>query len=160
MDAPWIQVERVSGWENQSGADFSEYVWQALFACQVGIRPHQEWVKLKWGFNASALFDEALERQRVFLESQHGFQNRILDRTPRSPYAGNSLCESPRGELIVAVLSKIHARTKECIESAIALYRVKSTFPYDYTLVPARSRDEFLRISGWEFLTRVQVRLI
>src|SRR6476661_2739236 len=122
MDAPWIQVEQYQDEENQSGPDFSEYVWQALFACQVGIRPHQEWVKLKWGFNASALFDEALERQRVFLESQHGLRNESWTEHPNHRTLAIRYVNHPGEGLIVTVLGKIHARTKEeCIESAIAL---------------------------------------
>ncbi|RPJ24204.1 MAG: hypothetical protein EHM33_18610 [Chloroflexi bacterium] len=154
MDTPWIQFEQYQDDENRAGPDFSEYIWQALFACQVGIRSHQEWVKLKWGFNALALLEETLERQRLFLESQYAIRNELRMEPPDHRTLAFRFINRPGEGLVLTVLGKIHARTKEeSIENALALYReLKSTFPYDYTLAPACSRDEFLQISGWDIL--------
>jgi hypothetical protein len=60
----------------------SDYQWQALFACQVGVPNHQSWTNLKWGFNAGALFEEAMERQKLFLESQHSFDPDLRFESP------------------------------------------------------------------------------
>ena len=154
MTTPWIEIEQYQDEENREGTDFSEYVWQARFACQVVVLPHEEWVKLKWGFNASALFDETLERQRLFLESQYAIRNEFRTENPEHRTLAFRYVNRPGEGLLLSVLSKIHARTKEeAIENASAFYReLKSTFPYDYTLKPAVSRDEFRQMSGWDIL--------
>ncbi len=154
MDIPWIRVEQYQDEEDQSGPDFSEYVWQALFACQVVISSHEEWAKLKWGFNAAALFDEALERQRLFLESQYVNRNEFRTEHPNHRTLAFRYINRPGEGLGLTIVGKIHARTKEnAIENAAALYRgLKTTFPYDYTLTPARSEAEFLQMSGWDIL--------
>src|SRR5512141_1902104 len=82
MTTPWIDIGEYQDQESPTGPGFADYLWQAIFACQVDILPHQEWVKLKWGFNALALFDEALERQRLFLESQHVIWNDLSTEMP------------------------------------------------------------------------------
>jgi len=154
MDTPWIRVEQYQDDEDQAGPGFSEYIWQSLFACQVGIRSHQEWVKLRWGFNASVLFDEALERQKLFLESQYVSRDGVGTEHPAHRTLAFRYIHRPGEPLRLSVLGKIHARTKEeAIENAIAFCReLNSTFPYDYTLAPARSEDEFLQSSGWDIL--------
>jgi hypothetical protein len=154
MSAPWIELDQYQDQENLAGPGFSEYVWQALFACQVGIPPHKEWVKLKWGFNASALFDETLERQRLFLESQYAIRNELGMENPDQRTLAFRYVNRPGEGLLLAALGKIHARTQtDAMENALSFYReLKSTFPYDYTLAPALSRDEFLRISGRDIL--------
>jgi hypothetical protein len=154
MTTPWIELDRYQDQEDQAGPGFSEYVWQALFACQIGVRPHEEWVKLKWGFNASALFDETLERQRLFLESQYAIRNELGTENPDHRTLAFRFVGRPGEGLLLAALGKIHARTEaDAIENALAFYReLKSTFPYDYTLAPAISRDEFIQISGRDIL--------
>jgi hypothetical protein len=154
MTTPWIEIEQYQDEENRDGTDFSEYVWQARFACQVVVLPHDEWVKLKWGFNASALFDETLERQRLFLESQYAIRNEFQTENPEHRTLAFRYINRPGEVLLLSVLSKIHARTKEeALENASAFYReLQSTFPYDYTLKPAVSRDEFRQMSGWDIL--------
>jgi hypothetical protein len=154
MTTPWIEIEEVKDPEVPAGPGSSEYTWQALFVCQVEVLPHQEWVKLKWGFNASALFDETLERQRLFLESQYTVRSDFGVEPPDYRTLAFRFINRPGEGLLVAVMGKIHARTKaDAMECAMAYYReLKSTFPYDYNLVPALSRHEFLRISGMDIL--------
>ena len=41
--------------------------WQATFAFQVFHRPAEESLAMRWGFNAGALLDEALDRNRLFI---------------------------------------------------------------------------------------------
>jgi len=154
MDTPWIRTEQYQAETDQAGPGFSEYLWQALFACQVGVRSHEEWAKLKWGFNALALLGEALERQKLFLESQYVSRNELRAEHPNRRTLAFRYINRPGEGLGLTIVGKIHARTKEeVIENAAAFYRgLKSTIPYDYTLTPAHSRDEFLQMSGWDIL--------
>lgn len=154
MNTPWIELTEYQDQENLAGPGFVEYIWQALFACQVGIPTHQEWVKLKWGFNASALFDETLERQRLFLESQHTIQNELGTEDADHRTLAFRYINRPGEGLLVAIIGKIHGRTREeGMEKALAFYlELKATFPYDYILVPALTEDEFIRFSGGDIL--------
>ncbi|HSG43864.1 MAG TPA: hypothetical protein VLA72_11980, partial [Anaerolineales bacterium] len=156
MSTPWIETKKYPDQSNLARSG-SEYTWQAMFACQVKILPHQEWVKMRWGFNASALFDEALERQKLFLTSQHeakgGLSIENLDhRTLAFRYITR-----PSDGLLVTVLAKILGRTQvEADHKALAYYReIKSTFPYDYSLVPAASKDDFIYFTGEDILEDV-----
>ncbi|HEX6034760.1 MAG TPA: hypothetical protein VFY83_10015, partial [Anaerolineales bacterium] len=153
MTVPWIEIEQYQERDALPGLSDPDYIWQALFACQVEILPYPEWVKLKWGFNASALFDEALERQRLFLESRYAVQSEGLEPADRCTLALRFIHRPGEG-LLVAVIVKLLARTQaDARESAQRYYsELMSTFPYDYSLVPACSRQEFLRFSGMDIL--------
>jgi hypothetical protein len=124
----------------------------------VNILPYHEWLKLKWGFNASALFDEFFERQKLFLESQYEVRHHLGSEAPDYRTLAFRFINRPGEGLLVAVLGKIHARSEEnARESVLAYYsEVISTFPYDYTLVPAQSSEEFQQISGWNILNGEQ----
>ncbi len=154
MTTPWIEIEERQNLELPVGPGHADYKWQAQFACQVNVLSHQDWVKLKWGFNASALFDEMLERQRLFLESQYEVRHDIGFEPSDYRTIALRLINRPGEGLMVSVLGKIHARTQEeAVRCALSYYEeLKSTFPYDYTLLPARSRPEFGQISGWDIL--------
>jgi hypothetical protein len=56
----------------------------------------------------------------------------------------------PGEGLRLTVLGRVHAQTEEdAANKAAAFCRgVQSTFPYDYHLIPARTSQEFLQISG------------
>jgi hypothetical protein len=154
MNAPWIEVAELKDEEGLSGPGAAEYVWQASFACQVGIPPHQEWVKFKWGFNALALFDEALERQRLFLESQHIVRTDLGTEEPDQRTLAFRYISRPGQGLLFAIIGKIRERTQTAAkEKAQAFFReLNSIFPYDYLLVPAQDKDEYLLFSGAEIL--------
>ena len=153
MTDAWIEIEEYHDGDVPMGSGSSEYAWQALFACRVEILPYPDWVKLKWGFNASALFDEALERQRLFLESRYAIQTEGIEPLDRSTLAFRFIHRPGEGLLVVVVV-KIQARTQvDAKESAQRYYsELKSTFPYDYTLMPARSRSEFFHLAGMDIL--------
>ena len=150
MTTPWIDIGEYQDQEGPTGPGFAEYLWQAVFACQVDILPHQEWVKLKWGFNALALFDEALERQRLFLESQHVIWNDLSTEMPDHRTLTFRFIARPGDGLLIAVLGKIHGRTTtEAQEKALAFYRdLQATFPYDYALTPAADQESYNRLRG------------
>jgi hypothetical protein len=155
MSTPcWIETQERQHLDVPAGPGYRDYIWQAQFACQLEILTYQEWIKLKWGFNASALFDETLERQKLFLESQYEVRHQLGAEAPDYRTLAIRFINRPGEGLSVAVLGKIHARTEqEAMESASSYYcELKSTFPYDYTLIPARSREEFLQISAGDIL--------
>jgi len=41
--------------------------WQAMMAWQICLRPYKEWINSRWGFNASVLLEEALDRLKLLL---------------------------------------------------------------------------------------------
>jgi hypothetical protein len=156
MRNPWIEIENHQHLDVPAGPGYQDYTCQAQFACQVEILPYQEWLKLKWGFNASALFDEFFERQKLFLESQYEVRHQLGAEAPDYRTLALRFTNRPGEGLSVAILGKLHAKTEqEAHESALVYYReVKSTFPYDYKLVAAETKAEFDHISGWDILTQ------
>ena len=151
MTTPWIEIEKREHLDVPAGPGYDEYIYQAQFACQVEILPYLEWLKLKWGFNASALFDEFFERQKLFLESQYEVRHQLGSDAPDYRTLTFRYINRPGEGLSVALLGKIHAKGEpEARESALTYYsEVKATFPYDFTLVPAQSSQEFQLMSGW-----------
>lgn len=154
MHAPWIELIPPNNKIDLTGPGFSDYQWQALFACQIGVPKHNDWAKLRWGFNAAALFDEAMKRQNLFLESRHGINNELRIENPSRQTLAFRYINLPGEGLLLVMLGKVYARSKEDAEKdALAYCRgLRATFPYDYTLLPADSKDEFRRLSGWEIL--------
>jgi hypothetical protein len=154
MTTPWIEVKEHERLEVPAGPGYTDYRWQAQFACQVEVLPHKKWLDLRWGFNASPLFEEFLERQKLFLESQYEVRHQLGSEAPDYRTLAFRFISWPGKGLLFAILGKIHAKSdSEARKSAIAYYgEVKSTFPYDYKLVPAQTQPEFLQISGWNLL--------
>jgi hypothetical protein len=143
MTSPWLELENRQPLEVPAGPGYQDYIWQAQFACQVNVRSYHDWSRLKWGFNAAALFDEFIDRQKLFLESQYEVRHQLGSEAPNYRTLAFRFINLPGEGLLVAVLGKIHDKTREkARESALEYYNeVKSTFPYDYSLVPAQSRD-------------------
>lgn len=155
---PWIDVKQYQDQDNLSGPGFSEYTWQAVFAYQVGIRPHPDWAKMKWGFNAQALFDEALERQKLFMTSQSAIQNEWGTQSPDQRTLAFRFIARPGEDLLVAIVAKVHAQSEaEAIQKGLAHHReLSSTFPYDYTL-KAADQGEYRRIAGSDILEKTEI---
>jgi len=154
MTDPWIELEKSQDPDFPYGQSYPDSAWQARFACQVNIPSHQEWAKLRWGFNAAVLFDEALDRQRIFLESQYNYPDELGLETPDRRTLALRFINRPGEGLLVAAVGKIHGSTEtEAADSAIAYFNeLKSTIPYDYRSVPAHSRTEFVQLSGEDIL--------
>lgn len=153
MEDIWIEVLQSPDQSDIPTPGASSYTWQAMFACQVGVLDHQSWTSLRWGFNAGVLFDESLERQKLFLESQHSLDTEIGLEYPAIRAIAFRYINTDDG-LLIALIGKVSAKTKEQVEKSARDYygELKSTFPYDYSLSPAISRDEFLEITGAELL--------
>lgn len=153
MDNIWVEVLQSPDQSDIPTPGASGYPWQALFACRVGVLDHQRWTGLRWGFNAGVLFDESLERQKLFLESQHSLDSELGLEYPAIRAFAFRYINTNDG-LLITLIGKVSAKTKEQVEISAGDYyhELKSTFPYDYSLSPAISRDEFLAITGSELL--------
>jgi hypothetical protein len=144
----WIETTQSS----QHLTGMQNYSWQAMFACQVGIRSFEERVQLKWGFNAAVLLEEALDRQRLFLEAQL-LSNPIDNQTEQRILSLRCICVPKKG-LLLGLIGKVLAETQDKARSLASNYlrEIEAIFPYDYTIRPATSQDTFERIMGREIL--------
>jgi hypothetical protein len=130
--------------------------WQAAFAFQVFHRPAEEWLKMRWGFNAGALLEEALDRYKLFIESQSinelEFQTGALQNNTlalRGIY-------SPESGLKMVLLGKSCASSREQAKQTAQQYarEVFSTFPHDFLLEPAKTEDAYRQLGGDQLLGR------
>jgi hypothetical protein len=125
-----------------------------MFACQIGVRPYEERLKLKWGFSPAFLLEEALDRQKLFVESQ-------LSSNPIDEFADYRTlalrCISvPKSGLRLGLVAKILAASQEEAQASALNYckELESVFPYDYLFHPATSLEEFHLLTGRELLRR------
>lgn len=124
--------------------------WQSAFAFQVFHRPAKEWKEMRWGFNTGVLLEEALDRNRLFLESQAVNETVFFeDTTPTRTLAIRGI-NLPGSGLQMAVLGKVTAPDKTEAEQGGQSYarEVFSTFPHDFILKPTASKPEFDRLTG------------
>lgn len=138
--------------------------WQVAFAFQVFHRQADEWLKMRWGFNAGVLLEEALDRYKLFIESQ--VVNEIEFYTGTMP--SNTLImrgvHLPELGLQMALIGKSKASNKEQAQETAQQYarEVSSTFPYDFILMPAETEADYNRLNGEQLLTKnsnvVQIR--
>jgi hypothetical protein len=130
-------------------------LWHAQFACLIGVRTARQLDDLRWGFNLGALLDEALDRQLLFVESQH-FPGEIGEPDPPYPCSLAVRCvhDPDVGNLQLALIVKNSAPTEEEAYRIAQLrwQELCSIFPYDYELVPADSDKTFFRLAGWRFV--------
>jgi hypothetical protein len=152
---PWIEIEHLSKGIKQPQKVSSieqKYTWQAMFACQIRIRPYEERVKLKWGFNEAVLLEEALDRQKLFLESQLSY-NPIDKQIEQRTLSLRCIC-LPKSGLLLGLVAKVLAESQEKAQLLALTYlrEIEAIFPYDYTIHPASSVEEFNRLTGREIL--------
>lgn len=154
MTAPWIEIKEYQDLDFPAGRSELDSAWQALFACQVLIPSHAEWIRFKWGMNAYFLLEESLERQRLFLESQYAYPDELGREAKDLRTLALRFTNRPGEGLLVAVLGKIHAPTEaEAQESGFSYYNeLQATFPHDYRLVPACTPSEFGWMAGEDIL--------
>jgi hypothetical protein len=143
---PWIEAKRSS--------IEKEYPWQALFACQIRIRSYEERLKLKWGFSPAFLLEEALDRQKLFIESQL-FNNPIDNQIEQRSLTLRCICV-PKSGLLLGLVGKVLAESQEKAQSIALSYlrELEATFPYDYTIRSATSVEEFRRLTGREIFEK------
>ncbi|MFZ5910871.1 MAG: hypothetical protein ACOYYU_12725 [Chloroflexota bacterium] len=153
--APWIEIKQSSQHTKvPQYASNQKYPWQAMFACQIGIRSFEERVQLKWGFNAAVLLEEALDRQKLFLESQ--LHNNPID-TPIEQRTLSLRCiGAPEAGLLLGLVGKVLAESPENAKTFALNYlrEIESIFPYDYTIRPVTSMEAFNRTMGKEIFRK------
>ena len=131
--------------------------WQATFAFQVFHRPAAEWLSMRWGFNAGALLDEALDRYRLFIESQSLSEaaflanDQLADRT--LTLRGINLVGKG---LQMALLGKATAAEKTQAQQAAKDYarEIFSIFPHDFITQPVEEKIDYDRLYGKDFFAR------
>ena len=155
--APWIEIKRSSQvLKSLQGGSNNEQnlLWQAMFACQIVIRSYEERLNFKWGFNPAVLLEEALDRQKLFIESQLN-TNPIDPQLEQRTLSLRCICV-PKSGLLLGLVAKILAESQEKAQSAASNYlrEIESTFPYDYIIRPAVSMAEFNLLIGKEIFRK------
>jgi hypothetical protein len=133
----------------------TEEGWQALFAFQVFHRQGKDWIKMRWGFNAGALLDEALDRYKLFIESQTINEAEFhAGAQPNHTLALRGI-NSPGIGLQMGLLGKACAQEKEEAQRAGVNFarELYSTFPHDFLLVPAELPGDYNRLAGTDIVT-------
>lgn len=134
----------------------TEEGWQAAFAFQVFHRSADEWMKMRWGFNAGALLEEALDRYKLFIESQTINEAEFLAGLTQNNTLVLRGIHSPESGLKMVLLGKSCNSDKEQAQQAARQYarEVSSTFPHDFVLVPAKTEDAYHQLGGEHLLDR------
>ncbi len=159
---PWVELgesNTLPDLESKAPLDRTfAYLWQAVIACQVFIRPFQDLLKFKWGFSPAFLWDEARDRQRLFIEALHINDCTAQDEWPEKRSLALRVVHSPgQPGLLLSLFAKVCAPTQEVARQAACAfwYELRSIFPIDYILRPAATQDEFHRLAGWDILRQV-----
>lgn len=126
--------------------------WHSAFAFQVVHRSPEEWQKMRWGFNAAALLEEALDRTKLFIETHSVNDFSYFDK-------GQPVCtialrgqNIPSTGTIMVLLGKVIAQDKQMgLDYARQIF---SIFPHDFILLPAKTRDEYYKLAGIEFFSK------
>ncbi len=143
--APWVEL-------SQFGQG-----WRASFACQFCVQPFETLQKKRWGFNAAALVTEALDRQKLFIESQfHG--SPFDEPRPNKNTLALRITRLPGEGLLLALVGMATAKNKEEARANALEYchELTSTFPHDYTTHPASTQQAFQKLTGRELLASCQ----
>jgi hypothetical protein len=152
---PWIEINRsshVDKFQQEVSGSARKLAWQAMFACRLGLLPFEDRLKLKWGFSPEFLLNEALDRQKLFIESQL-FPNPIDHQIEQRTLALRCVCV-PNVGILLGLVGKIRAESEEKAQEFALDYfqEIKAVFPYDYTVEPGKTEEEFKRLTGREIL--------
>jgi hypothetical protein len=147
----WIEVKRSPErirYQHVDPGIYQKYPWQAMFACQIGVPVYKEREKFRWGFSAAFLLEEAIDRQKLFIESQLSI-NPIDEHTEQRTLGLRCICVPNVGLRLGLVAKVLAASQEEALLSAQNYCReLEAVFPYDYVLLPASTDEEFLHIVG------------
>lgn len=126
--------------------------WHFTFAFQVIHRPAEEWQKMRWGFNAAALLEEALDRCKLFIESHSVNEFSYFDKgQPVCTMALRGLNIPGTGTIMVLLGNIITQEKQAGLDYA---HKIFSIFPHDFILHPARTREEYRLLAGIEFFSK------
>jgi len=131
--------------------------WQTTFAFQIFHLPAAEWLAMRWGFNAGALLDEALDRYKLFIESQALSEASFLaNDQPANRTLTLRGINFPEAGLQMALLGKASALEKALAQQAARDYarEIFSIFPHDFITKPAEEKADYDRLYGREFFSK------
>jgi hypothetical protein len=117
--------------------------WHTVFAFQVFHHTHEEWLKMRWGFNAGMLLEEAFDRYKLFIESLAVNEVEFMMGMAQNNALALRGVYSPDVGVKMVLLGKSCADDREqALENALHFSRqVSSTFPHDFILVPAKQEN-------------------
>jgi len=129
--------------------------WQVIFAFRASHRFAEDWLKMRWGFNASILLEEAIDRVKLFVETQVALEAEF--RSGNLPNRALALrgINFPGHGLQMAVIGKITGERLEDVEQKAIHYArdIHSTFPHDFVLT-AGDETDFHKLRGDDILCR------
>jgi hypothetical protein len=161
LDIPWIEIGPGDRFgekaEKQEGYISAGNNFHAVFACLVRIRPFDQLDGRKWGWVAGALLEEARERQRLFIETQH-YSGELQEEPPEHRTLALRCVHDPQtfSGLRLSLLAKVCGSSIENARQAAVSYwyELHSIFPYDYELIPAQTQQDFQELAGWKILNQ------
>jgi len=159
---PFIKIlsRRDSDYSGAEDAWHEDFCY-AAFAALIKVKTAEENKDLRWGFNMGALLAEAIDRQRLFIETQHypyelGYLENQKLQTPPQRRAFSIRCTNSPGtnQLQLAVIGRVTGMDQEEAKKLAFEYwlEISSTFPTDYTLSPATDETSFEKLCGWDIL--------
>ncbi len=124
--------------------------WRVNFALQIFHRTAEDWVKMRWGFNAAALLEEALDRQKLFIETQALSEAAFLANEGAKRTLAMRVINLPEDGLQIALLGRVDSvnREKAVEEAANYAGNVQAIFPQDFIVRAAESPDEYEKLYG------------
>lgn len=130
--------------------------WQSAFAFRVYHRPPEEWVKMKWGFNNATLLEEALDRQRLFIESQALTEAVYFDNIQPLRTLALRGINIPGLGLQMTILGKIVTAEEETTLSSAERYatEIASICPIDFIFEAAQTKADYEIASGKNLFTK------
>jgi hypothetical protein len=149
MSKAWLKTEFQKHPRGPDGQSLPP-LWHASFACKVKLRSGEEWLKMKWGFNASLLIEEALDRARLFVESQYSTDLELNRRTGDYRTLALRCRVKPDEGLALAIMGKVCAGSESEAQEKAQVYcrEICSVFPQDFVTIPAGLPETFQDVSG------------
>lgn len=128
---------------------------QARLAWQVCLRPYKDWLNSRWGFNAGALLEEAIDRLKLFIESQYVINFEAHSENWDERTLALRCINLPGQGLMLGLLGKICTSAEKEIESKATSFgrEIEAVFPHDFSLFRATTSAAFLQIAGDALLT-------
>lgn len=144
MNAPYIEIIQ------------TPHGTHALFAFQVSHRSPAEWLAMRWGFNAGALLEEALERYKLFITAQSLSESAFLASDQPDRTLAMRGINLPGEGMLMALLGKTFSVDKKQAVLAAENYarELYSIFPHDFILYPAETKAVFERLYGRNFFAK------
>ena len=130
--------------------------WQVIFAFEVLYRPSEEWIEMRWGFSPQFLLEEALDRQRLFIESQSIPREMFLASDGLRHTLAIRGVNTSNNKVQIALLGKVVSPNPDRIEIEARSYArmLHSIFPHDFVLIPAASQEDHDRLLMNDFFEK------